>query len=220
MNKLDWKSHNWLAMLINNRSLRKNIHLIKGRVVDLGCGDCQYKEDILEVAEEYIGVDWEKTPHQSQQVDIFADLNGRLPFEDGFADTFLSFQVLEHLPEPLNFLKECHRILREKGALVLTVPFMWGIHEEPHDYYRYTRYGLKYLLEEAGFTGIRVEENTGFWQMWVLKFNYHVNRRCRGYSRIFWVIPWFLGQLASIALDMVDRDTTEAGSYTVTAFKV
>ena len=54
MNKLDYLSHNWLALRINNVALRKNMHLISGRVLDMGCGDCPYKEDILKVADDIV----------------------------------------------------------------------------------------------------------------------------------------------------------------------
>lgn len=45
MNKLDYTSHNWLVLKINNESLQRNLSLIKGRVIDLGCGTGQYNED-------------------------------------------------------------------------------------------------------------------------------------------------------------------------------
>jgi len=133
--------------------------LIKGRVVDLGCGTAPYKSDILKVANEYIGVDWENGLHNQFNVDVFSDLTKPLPFPQAYADTVVSFQVMEHLPEPGFFLKECYRILKCGGVIILTVPFMWHVHEAPHDYYRYTRYGLKYLLEKTGFIEVNIYEN-------------------------------------------------------------
>lgn len=191
----------------------------KGRVVDFGCGTAPYKEIILKVADEYIGVDWRNSSHDQSNVDISTDLTARLPFENDYADTIASFQVMEHLPEPSFFLSECYRILRPGGALLITVPFMWEVHEAPHDYFRYTRYGLEYLLKKNGFVEIEIRENTGFWQMWVLKFNYHTARFTRGPLKYFWVPIWWLGQVISPILDRYDKHPQETASYTVLAKK-
>ena len=191
----------------------------KGRVIDLGCGTAPYKEDILTVADEYIGVDWEKSYHNTSKVDVQADLTKRLPFDDEYADTVVSFQVMEHLPEPSFFLSECYRILKSEGNLFITVPFMWHVHEAPYDYYRYTRYGLEYLLKKNGFVDIDIKENTGFWQMWILKFNYHTSRFARGPLRYFWIPIWWLGQILAPILDKYDRNALECASYTVIARK-
>lgn len=220
MNKINLLSNNWLALKINNNCLNNNLHLIKGRVLDLGCGTSPYKEEILKVTHEYIGVDWKNSFHDQSNVDVFADLCKPLPFPDEYADTVVSFQVMEHLPEPELFLKECHRILkRGVGVLFITVPFMWHVHEAPHDYYRYTRYGLEYLLEKAGFVDVVVNENTGFWQMWILKFNYHTTRFARGPLKLIWIPIWGLGQMIAPVLDKYDKNPAECASYTVLARK-
>jgi SAM-dependent methyltransferase len=220
MNNLSLSLHNWLALKINNDCLKHNLSLIKGRVIDVGCGTTPYKEDILKVADEYIGVDWKSSFHDQSKVDVFADLNKPFPFRDEYADTVVSFQVMEHLPEPSLFLSECHRILRRGwGRLFLTVPFMWHVHESPHDYYRYTRYGLEYLLGKAGFVDIVINENTGFWQMWILKFNYHTTRFARGPFKFIWMPVWLLGQMVAPILDKYDKHNEECASYTVVARK-
>jgi len=90
---------------------------MNGRAIDLGCGTAPYKEDVLNVADEYIGVDWKSSLHDQSHVNVFADLCKTLPFPDEHADTVVSFQVMEHLPEPDSFLSECHRILKHGGVL-------------------------------------------------------------------------------------------------------
>ena len=191
----------------------------QGRVIDLGCGTAPYKEEILKIADEYIGVDWENSLHEQTNVDIFADLCKTLPFDNNYTDTIVSFQVMEHLPEPVQFLAECYRILKPGGRLLITVPFMWHVHEEPFDYFRYTKYGLEYLLKKSGFIEIEIIENTGFWQMLVLKFNYHSVRFAPGLLKIFWIPIWFLGQVISPVLDEYDKHPQETASYTVLARK-
>ena len=103
--------------------------------------------------------------------------------------------------------------------LLLTLPFMWHVHDAPYDYYRYTRHGLQYLLEKNGFSNIKIEENTGFWQMWVLKFNYHSLRFAPGVLKYFWIPVWWIGQVISPLLDRYDRHPDETASYTVLARK-
>ncbi len=219
MNKLSYTTHNWLIHKINNQLLQDNLILIKGRVVDLGCGTSPYKEEILHHAEEYIGVDWENSLHSQTNVDVFADLTQKLPFDDRYTDTVTCFQVMEHLPEPAFFLSECYRILKSDGRLLITVPFMWHVHEAPHDYFRYTRYGLEYLLKKQGFKNINIRETTGFWQMQILKFNYHTNRFAKGPLKFLWLPIWFGGQIIAPLLDQVDKNPNETGSYIATAQK-
>jgi SAM-dependent methyltransferase len=52
---------------------------------------------------------------------------------------------------PTEFLGEVHRVLRPGGKFLLTVPFAWDEHEQPHDFARYSSFGLRSVLERAGF---------------------------------------------------------------------
>lgn len=191
--------HNFLMYRLCRR--RAESLPYEGRVVDLGCGSAPYRETILERADEYIGVDWQQSIHDHGRVDVFADLTGRLPFEDGFADTVVSFMVFEHLPEPEVFLQECRRILRPGGSLHLTCPLNWHVHEAPHDYFRYTHYGLEYLLKKHGFSDVEIEAETGFWQMWCLKFNYNTTGWAKGPMKYFWYGVWWISQTVAPWLD-------------------
>lgn len=211
-------AHNFLINRINKKIALSLPY--KGRVIDLGCGSTPFKDHILGVADEYIGVDWDQTMHDQNNVDVFADLSKEFPFPAQYADTIISFQVLEHLPEPDLFFSECHRVLRGNGSLFITVPFMWHIHEAPYDYFRFTRYGLDYLLKKHRFVDIEIKENTGFWQMWMLKFNYYTLRFAPGFMKIFWMPIWFLSQAIAVVLDKLDYRPQETASYTVRAKKI
>jgi SAM-dependent methyltransferase len=224
MNKINWLSYNWLAHKGNNETLKNNIKYIKGIVYDLGCGDEPYKDIIEKYADKYIGVDWGNSFHK-QKMDITADLNKPLPILNNVADTVVSFQVMEHLCEPQSFLNEAYRILKPNCYILLTVPFQWWVHEAPYDYYRYTRYGLKYLFQKAGFKEVKVTASSGFWLTWILKFNYHSRRFIRGPRPIKWLIKfilipiWFLGQKVAPVLDKYDRNENETSGYIVIAKK-
>lgn len=120
------------------------------RVLDAGAGECQYRS-LFDHAK-YTSVDFAcgKETWDYSRLDVVADLFD-LPFESGSFDVILCTQVLEHINRPLEFLKELCRVLKPGGRLYLTAPQGFKEHQVPHDYYRYTSFGLKFLFEEAGF---------------------------------------------------------------------
>jgi len=137
---------------------------IKGKILDVGCGNKPYKSIFEDVVEEYIGLDLPPPISTNVDADVFGNsLN--LPFKSNVFDAVLSIQVLDDVPEPKKMMEETYRVLKNGGYLVLTAPLTWGLHDEPHDYYRYTKHGLKYLAESAGFEVIWIKERCGFWGM-------------------------------------------------------
>lgn len=217
-------SHNWLIKKLVNDQVRAHLGDLRGLIVDLGCGTRPYEQDILHHAERYIGVDWTNTLH-GLRADVAADLSKPLPFGDGVADCVLAFEVLEHVPEPGQLLEEGMRLLAPGGILMLSVPFQWWVHEEPWDYYRYTRYGLAHLLGKAGFERVCIKPTSGFWSMWVLKLNYQTARLPRGPRPLRWfmrtcLVPfWWLGQTVAPLLDRHWPEDRETAGYFVTARK-
>lgn len=218
------KAHNWLIYDVSDRWLEKCQPHLRGHLYDLGCGEMPYKDWLLNHASQYTGVDWGGTLHKLK-ADIVADLSEPLPIDSEVADTVFSLSVIEHLREPQIFLNEAYRILKRGGAMVLQVPFMWGVHEAPHDYYRYTQYGLRYMFEKAGFTQIDVYPQTGFWTMWTLKFNYQSARLVRGpwpVRKLMAVLlhgVWALNQRIAPVLDRHWPSDGETGGYFVVAGK-
>lgn len=126
------------------------------RVLDVGAGEAPYRELFSE--HEYVTLDYPDTPH-SGAVDMHGSADA-IPAADGSFDVVVCTQVLEHVPNPLLAMHEFRRVLREGGALIATVPFVWEEHEAPHDYYRYTRYGIEHLAHEAGFEHLEVRPRT------------------------------------------------------------
>jgi SAM-dependent methyltransferase len=100
--------------------------------------------------------DWENSIYTPEIApDIMAPAN-RIPVEDAVFDGILCTDVLEHVAEPLSVLQEFHRLLKPGGLVWITVPFIWYLHEQPYDYFRYTSHGLRSLLERSGFVDIQV----------------------------------------------------------------
>ncbi len=81
-----------------------------------------------------------------------------LGIADQAFDVVLCTEVLEHLPEPQKAIDELFRVLKPGGVLLLTTRFLFPIHDAPHDYFRYTKYGLRYLLRR--FEIVELQEET------------------------------------------------------------
>jgi len=70
-----------------------------------------------------------------------------LPIKSGEIDVLKCTELLEHVENPERVLKESHRVLKTNGILILSIPFNFGIHGDPHDFQRFTDHKLKKLLE-------------------------------------------------------------------------
>jgi SAM-dependent methyltransferase len=118
---------------------------MKGKILDVGCGSKPYRGYFP--AGEYVGMEISSSVDRPE---ILADVfysGEAFPFENQSFDHVVSFQVLEHVPQPEFFISEISRVLKVGGSILLTVPFVWEEHEVPHDRTRFTSYGLRELLE-------------------------------------------------------------------------
>jgi SAM-dependent methyltransferase len=126
-----------------------------GRLLDLGCGMKPYRKTFGGEVNRWIGLDFPSTPSGRSAADVFGSASD-IPFGASTFDTILSTQVLEHVARPGTVLQEVHRVLRPGRHLLLTAPQTNPLHEEPHDYFRYTCYGLRSLMEQAGLDVVEV----------------------------------------------------------------
>jgi len=134
----------------------------RGRLLDCGCGDVPYYGMYRELASEVVCIDWGNSPHGRDHVDREVDLNQDLPLPDESFDTVLLADVLEHIKAPQRLLGEIARVLAPSGKLLLMVPFFYQVHEPPHDYFRYTRFGLEQLCAQAGLTVVELRPYGGY----------------------------------------------------------
>jgi SAM-dependent methyltransferase len=114
-------------------------------VLDVGCGERPYAD--LFQKTQYIGLNYSTV---AASPDIVGDAQA-LPLKNDSFDIVFSTQVIEHVPEPKILVSEALRVLKPGGIFVLTGPFYWPLHEEPYDFYRFTKYGFKHLLITSGF---------------------------------------------------------------------
>lgn len=179
---------------------QKNV--FSGKLLDIGCGVMPYKNIIYKnnpKLTSYTGLDLQDSNfHDTQIADVQWD-GTNIPFAENEFDCMLATEVLEHCFEPIETLKEMHRVLKPNGNLFFTVPFIWPLHEVPYDAYRYTPYSLKLILEKAGFSNIQIHPlggwNTALAQMLGLYFS--ENRLSRNKQKIgtylaLKIIPYLL----------------------------
>ena len=130
----------------------------RGRCLDAGSGRSPWRSRLASRGIEVLSLDVED---RSGEVDIVADLQDMPVVPDASVGTVLCTQVLEHVPRPWDALAEIERVLEPGGYLILSVPHLSMLHEVPHDYYRFTRYGLSSLLEGRGFRILQILESGG-----------------------------------------------------------
>lgn len=214
-------SLNVLVQGIVQRELRSAAQKhMKGVLLDIGCGRKPYKDLLAPYVTEHIGIDHDKTFHDKSNIDRFGTAYD-IPAGDGEFDSAVCTAVLEHLEEPEQALRECYRVLKPEGIAIYSVPFIWHLHEEPRDFYRYSKYGLKYLFEKAGFEIVEIKALSGFWVTFGQLFVYNICRLNRGPLRWFRVISVVALAIQAVAyvLDKIDKTEQWTWMYMVVARK-
>jgi SAM-dependent methyltransferase len=143
-----WAAHN------SSEAVRKTVSLLRadlgtGRGLNLGCGDTRIDTRL-------INFDLVRT----RSVDVLGDALA-LPFADGQFSLVVSQEMVEHVPDPFRAVREMARVLRAGGKLYLQAPFIIGYHPGPEDYWRFSRAGMRQLLEQAGLECARLEPAIG-----------------------------------------------------------
>ena len=197
-------------------------------VLDAGAGEGKYHQELAHT--HYVGVDLSIGDATWNYANLAALANlMHLPFCAASFDASVCTQVLEHVPEPAQVLAELYRVLKPGGKLFLSVPQSWYQHQKPYDYYRYTSFGIRYLLEKTGFEVLSIEDMGGYF--WYLSFTLqHVNywlfpRGMRGrwltwpLRAVFGLVFELLIPLLLFPLDVLDRARDETFGYTCVALK-
>lgn len=192
----------------------------RGRVLDVGCGHMPFREDVLRVADAYEGFDVEARVPGVAHLGSAEEMTG---ISDAAFDTVLSFEVLEHLPHPQRAVSEMARALKPGGTLLLSVPHLSRLHEEPHDYFRYTRHGLRVMLEDAGLVTERIAPTAGLFsflahQVSTLLFG--LAWPVPGLRQLVYGVNWLLLVWPVLLLDrLLDRGGLFALGYVAVARK-
>lgn len=214
-------SKNWLVHeLVRQQFARVFPLYLRGKLVDIGCGLKPYAKMAEPYVADHIGVDHPTTVHGTSNVDIAATAYA-IPVADATFDSALCSAVLEHLDEPEAAIRECFRVLKPGAHAIYTVPLIWHLHEEPRDFYRYTKHGLAHLLQKAGFEVVEITPMSGFWVTFGQLGVYMLYRRRRNLLRRLGVVPHLGGaiQLGAWALDRLDRADQWTWAYLAVARK-
>lgn len=176
----------------------------QARVLDAGCGESTYRSYFEDHS--YVGIDTTvgNSNWDYSQLDTQADATA-LPFRNACFDAVINIVVLEHTPDPQRVLCEIVRVLKPGGRLLLIAPQQWEVHQAPHDYFRFTQFGLQHLLAKAGFATPHIEPLGGFFTL--------AGRRCLNATTFFmhglgWALFPLVAAIATVCalvLPLFDR---------------
>lgn len=137
---------------------------IKGNVLDIGCGVMPYRKYLLETnrINSYIGIDLAYSEyHNKVKPDLYWD-GITIPLPDNSQDWVIATEFLEHYFDTDHILKEMFRVLKPGGKIFFSVPFIYTLHEVPHDHHRFTPFSLAKHFEKCGYTEHQVYPRGGF----------------------------------------------------------
>lgn len=128
---------------------------LKGKLIDIGCGHMPLKSELEHKVGKYDTLDIEPRTDGVKFIGSVLDMH---MIENSSYDSVISLAVLEHVPDPFRAVSEINRILKLDGIFMLSVPHISRLHELPHDYFRYTEFGIRELLEKRGFKILHIEK--------------------------------------------------------------
>jgi len=163
-------------------------HASSSKTLDLGCGLSLYKKYFPN----RVGFDIKPGPN----VDVVGDAH-LLPFADEEFDIILCSEVLEHLKDPKLAISEMKRVLKKNGKLILTTRFIYPIHDSPHDFWRFTKYGLLELFRDWELIELK-EESGSIESIGVLFQRLGLQTRSpvtKFFKIVFFIMPYLINPL-------------------------
>lgn len=189
------------------------------KILDVGAGGGGYGGYFKKTS--YIACDIKQ--NDKKTIDIVGDFMGEVgKFKKGHYDYVLCTQVLEHFEDPMMAFQRFNRVLKPEGKLFLTTNFIYQIHMEPNDYFRFTKYGLVSLGEKNGFKVESIKPQGGVFSVLVyvlvtLPLRLGLEKsRWLSYLYIVVLSPVIvLGNLLAVFLDQLDKEKKLTINYEV-----
>lgn len=151
---------------------------VSGVFLDIGCGRQWYRNKIEKYVSKYYAMDHPEHSKKYQSiypVEIYADASS-IPLSSNSINTALMLMVLEHLSNPEKALQEAHRILKKSGYFIICTVENYPGHDLPQNFYHFTKYGLREILERCGFRIIKMESFGNFWETQAVMQNVYLMR--------------------------------------------
>jgi SAM-dependent methyltransferase len=202
-------------------------HKFSGSVIDIGCGNKPYK-DLFTHVFSYKGIDFKtyskNEEYHLEKPDYFFSStynnNFILPFKAQEFTNSVAFQVFEHHPNPHLFIKELTRITKKNGYILLSFPFIGGLHEVPKDFFRYTEFAIIQLAKENNCKVLEIKKQGSIFSVIIIScIDFLIDFSHRGffYKTIsFFLFPFFLFlSYFSLVLDTVFNSNTIFLNYVV-----
>lgn len=187
----------------------------KGRVLDLGCGQKPYQY-LFKKTNKYLGIDFKNfsvnKDFKSRGPDLYFKSDylktSNLNFGDESFDHAVSFQVLEHHQDPAKMVSEMARITKRGGYLMISAPFLAGLHEEPSDYQRFTKYGLIELFKKNNCRVVEIKEQGSLFSTISLLLNEYLNHFASKSKPTYFLsvviyLPFLIFGYVSLFLDQI-----------------
>ncbi|MFZ2188010.1 MAG: methyltransferase domain-containing protein [Candidatus Moraniibacteriota bacterium] len=215
-----------LADVLDKHDLGKN-------VLDFGCGDKPYANLFAKKGIKYVGIDFQahsvNKDFSGQHPDVYFGkdyLNDfKMDFDDDSFDSVVSFQVLEHHKNPQYMIGEIARITKSGGFLLITCPFLGGLHEEPYDYQRLTKYGLREILKRNNYEIVKFKKQGSIFSTISMLLNEYLNAiaakdRLHYYLAATIYPPFLIFQYIALILDLIFKSDTIFFNQIILAKKI
>jgi SAM-dependent methyltransferase len=171
----------FLMRRLSHKGVKEATKRAKGNLLDVGCGRMPYRKCLEPLVKKYVALDHPKTSKlysPDKKPEVLADVK-KMPFKKGSFDLCLFFQVLEYIDAPVLAIKEIVRVLKKGGFLIITTPFLYPIHDYPHDKCRLTEPAIKDLLKQNNLKIVKFESQGNFWEFWCLSLNVFIMRKIK-----------------------------------------
>ena len=203
------------------------------KVLDVGAGVGQYRPLFANCR--YYAHDFGQEPAtvgNYTKLDYVSDIT-EIPVEDASFDVVLCTEVLEHVPQPIEAIREMGRILRPGGRLLCSAPLGSWLHQEPYHFYGgYTPHWYRQFLPQFGLEVEAIERNYGFFSYFgqeAIRFNTFIAPRYvfkKGLIGLLlvpvWAVTWPVSRLFTLvapALDRLNLEVIATVGYHVVATK-
>lgn len=143
----------WQANRHQRQSLKVTEAIRNSHILDIGSGNADYHNN-LSSDNTLVTLDYPDTNERYRHCPVIYGTANALPFTDNRFDYTFLLEVLEHIELDREAVGEAFRVLKPGGRLIISVPFLYPSHDIPYDFRRYTAYGLKSILVQAGFSVI------------------------------------------------------------------